>query len=79
MNQYNRVLLAIESASISLSAEKVELLESVNRVLQENIVADVDMPPFNKSAMDGYACRKADLENELEVKVHPVLGRVSRK
>lgn len=67
MNQYSKVLLTIESASISLTTEKVQLLESVNRVLQENIVADMDMPPFNKSAMDGYACRKADLENELEV------------
>jgi molybdopterin molybdotransferase len=27
----------------------------------------MDMPPFNKSIRDGYACRRADLANELEV------------
>ncbi|MHC4104036.1 MAG: molybdopterin molybdotransferase MoeA, partial [Planctomycetota bacterium] len=29
--------------------------------------SDMDIPPFNKSAMDGYACRRADLGNELTV------------
>lgn len=67
MNQYSKVLFTIESASIGSKTEKVQLLDSVNRVLQEIIVADMDMPPFNKSAMDGFACQKADLENELEV------------
>jgi molybdopterin molybdotransferase len=27
----------------------------------------MDMPPFNKSAMDGFACRRADLGNELTI------------
>lgn len=47
--------------------EKVELLESLWSILAEDIVSDIDMPPFNKSAMDGYACRAEDLKNELEV------------
>ena len=25
------------------------------------------MPPFNRSAVDGYACHRSDLNNELEV------------
>jgi molybdopterin molybdotransferase len=47
--------------------EQVELNNSLGRVLAEDIFSDVDMPPFNKSAVDGYACRKLDLENELTV------------
>ena len=39
----------------------------MNRVLREDVVSDIDMPPFNKSAMDGYACRRDDIANELEV------------
>ena len=27
----------------------------------------MQMPPFNKSAVDGYACRKEDLSEKLEV------------
>lgn len=41
--------------------------DSLHFVLAEDLRSDVNMPPFNKSAMDGYACRKADLNNELEV------------
>ena len=50
-----------------LGSEKVDLKESMNRVLREDVVSDIDMPPFNKSAMDGYACRRDDIANELEV------------
>lgn len=48
-----------------LGAENVDFLHSSGRILAENVFADADMPPFNKSAMDGYACRRADLEQEL--------------
>lgn len=50
-----------------LGAETVDLSASLNRILAEDVVSDRDMPPFNKAAMDGYACRRADLGNELAV------------
>ena len=31
-------------------------------VLAENVASDIDMPPFDKSLMDGYAVRCADLD-----------------
>ncbi|MCH2184814.1 molybdopterin molybdotransferase MoeA, partial [Myxococcota bacterium] len=40
-----------------LSSEIVPLLESVGRVLAEDVVAEVDVPGFPRSAMDGYAIR----------------------
>jgi len=45
--------------------EQVDLLNSVGRVLAHDVFSDVDLPPFDKSAMDGYACRRADLGTEL--------------
>ena len=51
----------------SLGTEKVKITRSLNRILCEDIFSDVDMPPFNKSAMDGYACRMEDRMNELSV------------
>lgn len=50
-----------------LGTERVEIDRALNRVLAEDVASDVDIPPFNKSAMDGYACRRADLENELTI------------
>ena len=44
-----------------LPAEEVDLPSSVGRVLAEDIHADLDMPPFDRSAMDGYAVRAADV------------------
>src|SRR5687768_5993613 len=43
-----------------LDAESVPLSEALGRVLAEDIVADCDLPPFDRAQMDGYAVRAAD-------------------
>lgn len=55
------------NSQVAYSTEKVMLNQSLNRILAKDVLSDVDMPPFNKSAMDGFACRKGDLSNELKV------------
>ena len=54
--------------------EIVSLLSCHGRVLADDIVSDVDMPPFNKAAVDGFACRKVDLDKELLVSETVVAG-----
>ncbi|TPM05608.1 MULTISPECIES: gephyrin-like molybdotransferase Glp [unclassified Mesorhizobium] len=44
-----------------LASESVSLLEAVDRVLAEPVVALRTQPPFNASAMDGYAVRAVDV------------------
>jgi molybdopterin molybdotransferase len=44
-----------------LPAERVPLLEALGRVLAEDVVSDIDIAPFDNSAMDGYAVRFADV------------------
>ncbi|TPN66533.1 molybdopterin molybdotransferase MoeA [Mesorhizobium sp. B1-1-1] len=44
-----------------LVSESVSLLEAVDRVLAEPVVALRTQPPFNASAMDGYAVRAVDV------------------
>ncbi len=44
-----------------LEPERVPILEALGRVLAEEIVSDIDIPPFDNSAMDGYAVRAADV------------------
>jgi putative molybdopterin biosynthesis protein len=41
-------------------AEKIMLLEAYNRVLAEDITATLDIPPFNRSTVDGYAIKAED-------------------
>lgn len=45
-----------------LSAEPLPLLGAVGRVLAVDAVAGVTLPPWDNSAMDGYAVRAADLD-----------------
>jgi molybdopterin molybdotransferase len=44
-----------------LPGESVAILESLGQVLAEEIISDVDIPPFDNSAMDGFALRSADV------------------
>lgn len=57
----------VMNSSYLTGKEKIPFTESMNRILAENIVSDMEMPPFNKASVDGFACRRADLANELEV------------
>ena len=45
----------------TLPVEPVPLAQARGRILREAVVADRDMPPFARSAMDGYALRAADV------------------
>lgn len=67
MVEFDEALEIIRNQVFTLETEKQPLHNSVNRILAEDIFSDVDMPPFNKSAMDGYACRRGDLDNSLEI------------
>jgi molybdopterin molybdotransferase len=44
----------------TLSVETVKLEDSVERILAEDIEADSDLPPFDRSQMDGFAVRTED-------------------
>lgn len=45
-----------------LPSEKITLKEALHRFLAEEIVADSDLPPFDRSQMDGYALRALDTQ-----------------
>jgi molybdopterin molybdotransferase len=52
--------LVLESVG-PLPPETVSLAEALGRSLAEDVVSDIDLPPFDKALMDGYAVRSADL------------------
>lgn len=51
---------AIAANALALPPEKVSLSEAAGRVLARDVRSDVDWPPFDTSAMDGYALRAAE-------------------
>jgi molybdopterin molybdotransferase len=52
-----------------LSAERVPLREALDRVLAEEVSSPLDLPPWDNSAMDGYAVRSADVRAGVELRV----------
>ncbi|MEO8043119.1 MAG: gephyrin-like molybdotransferase Glp [Acidobacteriota bacterium] len=50
----------IEREITTAGSEVVRLQDSVGRILAEDVLADTDMPPFDRSQMDGYAMKAAD-------------------
>ena len=57
-----------------LDMERVRLTDAAGRVTAESARAQVDLPPFPSSAMDGYAVRSADLPGTLRVVGHIAAG-----
>ncbi len=51
-----------------LPAESVPLREALGLVLAQDLIAPIDLPPFDNSAMDGYVVRAADVA-ELPVRL----------
>ena len=47
----------------ALPSERVPLEHALNRILAEDVVADSDLPPFDRAMMDGYAVRAKDTAN----------------
>jgi molybdopterin molybdotransferase len=67
MITYEEALKTVLNHSYHSGNEAISLQDSIGRVLVEDVFSDVNMPPFNRSAVDGYACRKADIRLPLEV------------
>jgi molybdopterin molybdotransferase len=75
-------LLSLEEAQrrilervVLLPSERVPLLAAAGRVLAEPAAARVDLPPFDSSAMDGFAVRSADTPGRLPVVARIAAGR----
>ena len=59
--------------------EIVPFTMSAGRILAEDIICEMEMPPFNRSAVDGYACHRKDLYDKMEVVEVIAAGQVPSK
>lgn len=72
LHEAQRIVL---DAATLLGVEKVSILDALGRTLAEDIVAERDNPPWNNSAMDGFAVRWEDIRQEHAIQ-KPVTLRV---
>lgn len=67
MIPFEQAAAIVRQSARLLGAERSPLAACLHRVLAADVAADADMPPFDKSAMDGFACRRVDLPGPLRV------------
>jgi molybdopterin molybdotransferase len=60
MLSVEEALSRVLSAFRPLEPERIPLMEALGRVLAEDVYADVNIPPHDNTAMDGYALLAAD-------------------
>ncbi|MGL5820065.1 MAG: molybdopterin molybdotransferase MoeA [Sarcina sp.] len=62
--------------SKNIGIEKIDVLNSYNRVLGEDIFSPIDSPPFNRSPLDGYALKAENLEEDFNLNIFEVIDTV---
>jgi molybdopterin molybdotransferase len=67
MIEFDKAFGIVMKSGFETESETISFRDSYGRILDEDIASDIDMPPFNRSAMDGYACHRIDLTSDLEI------------
>ena len=75
MIPFDDAVRLVEGIANPLGRERVPIAEAAGRVLAAPVVAQIDSPPADSSAMDGYAVRDADLPATLRVIGDSFAGR----
>ncbi|MEE9368845.1 MAG: molybdopterin molybdotransferase MoeA [Pontiella sp.] len=57
----------VSAHKLDTGVEPLSIHQCVGRILAHDVESDIDFPPFDKSAMDGYACRADDIFESLEL------------
>lgn len=62
---------------LALEIERVKLEDAVNRTLAENVIADINLPPFDNSAVDGLAIKFTENVNTWKISNEVSAGNYS--
>jgi molybdopterin molybdotransferase len=67
--------------AVPFAAEPMSLEDTLGLVLAEDVLSDIDSPPFDKALMDGFAVRSADVTAGAELRIVEVItaGQVPKK
>lgn len=60
MISVSEAISIVKEQAQALPSEEIALTDALGRVLAEDVIADTDLPPFDRAQMDGYAVRAVD-------------------
>jgi len=67
MLPFEEALKIVLDSAQPLGSERVEIAHAANRILAEDVTSDIDIPPFDRAVVDGYACRREYIANPLTI------------
>ena len=66
----NRIIQILRKINIhNLKSEKIDISKSLGRILSKDISSPINLPPFNNSAVDGFALHKSDISKVKKLKI----------
>lgn len=65
MISFEAALALIESCNLELVTQSLKTIDSLGLVLAQDLVAPINLPPFDNSAVDGFAVNSANLADAL--------------
>ncbi len=65
-------LAAVRDRASPLPPRRGWLTKSLGQVLAEDVIADIDLPPFDKAVVDGFAVRSVDVNGPAPVRLRVV-------
>ncbi|MBL4852449.1 MAG: molybdopterin molybdotransferase MoeA [Gammaproteobacteria bacterium] len=69
LSEHEAIKTLLDHARILVKKETVSLSDANGRVCAVNIVAPINVPSSDNSAMDGFACNSADIPSQLSVSI----------
>lgn len=66
---YDEALERVLEHMVRVRTREVALHEALGKVLREDVLADRDQPPFDRSAMDGFAVRSSEIARGVQLKI----------
>ena len=79
MISFEEALKIVMDSAFETETEVIPFSNSAGRILDEEVISDMEMPPFNRSAVDGFACHRKNLNNEMEIIEVIAAGQVPLK
>ncbi|MDD2825113.1 MAG: hypothetical protein PHR05_07960, partial [Bacteroidales bacterium] len=67
MTDFHVALKTLLDSAPRAGTEQISLTGACDRVLAQDVLTPEDIPPFSKSAMDGYACRREDISEGMRM------------
>ncbi len=79
MISFEEALHIVSTIPSGMPSEAVLFHEALGRIAATDVISEISMPPFNKSAVDGFACRSMDVSSKMSIIETVAAGQLPQK